>query len=98
MSKPLHKQEGDAPPPPETPTVTRRAPPRERGARIRCPKCAWRPRPSSRWQCRCLHVWNTFDTAGLCPACGFQWEDTACLACHRWSKHRDWYVSAPDAT
>jgi len=61
------------------------------GPRIRCPRCRWQPRAYSRWSCRCGHVWNTFDTAGLCPACGYQWLWTACPACHVWSPHRDWY-------
>ena len=72
---------------PELETPDEGAPPR-----IRCPKCAWVPRKDSEWSCTCLHHWNTFDTAGRCPACGVQWEDTMCLACHRWSKHLAWYV------
>lgn len=59
--------------------------------RIRCPKCAWQPRSESRWMCLCGHSWNTFDTQGRCPGCGYQWHDTACLRCTQWSKHRDWY-------
>lgn len=62
------------------------------GAGIRCPKCGWRPARQDRWQCACLHVWNTFDTRGRCPACGKQWKDTQCLRCHRWSAHEEWYV------
>ncbi|MBW2418021.1 MAG: hypothetical protein JRH19_05715 [Deltaproteobacteria bacterium] len=58
---------------------------------IRCPLCKWQPEKSSRWACDCDHVWNTFDTAALCPGCGKQWRDTICLACHEWSRHRDWY-------
>jgi hypothetical protein len=92
MRSPLRKREGDAPDAPDAPTAVRREPPRERKARIRCPRCAWRPRASSRWLCHCGGVWNTFATAGLCPRCGHQWEDTACLSCLRWSKHRDWYA------
>ncbi len=62
------------------------------GSRIRCPRCGWLPRAESLWSCTCLHAWNTFDTGGRCPAGGRQWLETACLRCHRWSKHRDWYV------
>lgn len=58
---------------------------------IRCPLCSWRPRPSDRWACRCGMGWNTFLTRGRCPRCEYQWRDTACLACHRWSRHLDWY-------
>jgi hypothetical protein len=71
---------------------------RPRRPRIRCPKCAWQPRRRDRWICRdgCRHVWNTFETGGRCPACGFQWPWTACLACHRRSPHLDWYAPAED--
>jgi len=58
---------------------------------IACPKCDWRPAASDRWQCTCRHRWNTFDTHGVCPACGKNWQDTQCLACHQWSDHEDWY-------
>ena len=62
------------------------------GVRIRCPRCAWEPRREDRWMCRCGHVWNTFDTGGVCPACRYAWEHTRCLRCHEWSPHRDWYA------
>jgi hypothetical protein len=65
-----------------------------RDAGIRCPKCAWAPRASDRWECSCGFQWNTFDTQGRCPACAHVWEDTQCLACNRWSRHADWYVRA----
>jgi hypothetical protein len=32
-----------------------------------------------------------FDTCGVCPQCGKNWEDTQCLSCQRWSRHADWY-------
>ena len=72
---------------------------RERdGGRIRCPKCGWEPGRNDRWSCEpgCGHVWNTFETAGVCPACSKQWTDTACLRCHQWSPHDDWYVRDDD--
>jgi hypothetical protein len=59
---------------------------------IRCPKCAWTPRAKHRWQCRCRHRWNTFETRGVCPECGHQWETTGCLSCRAISPHTDWYV------
>lgn len=67
--------------------------------RIRCPLCAWRPRREDRWWCRppgCGHAWNTFETAGRCPRCHYQWVVTACLACHRYSLHADWYERPGD--
>jgi hypothetical protein len=63
------------------------------GPRIRCPKCNWSPRAHDRWMCKCGHIWNTFDTGGVCPACLYQWTMTACLACHQWSPHSDWYTA-----
>ncbi len=60
-------------------------------AKIACPKCDWEPRADDRWMCSCGHIWNTFDTAARCPACGKQWRDTCCLSCQKWSKHLDWY-------
>lgn len=59
--------------------------------KIRCPRCGWRPRKSDRWQCVCDHVWNTFDTHGVCPGCKEAWDTTQCLACHQFSPHEDWY-------
>ena len=62
--------------------------------RIRCPQCAWEPQRHDRWFCApgCLCEWNTFATAGICPQCSKQWNETACLACHQWSPHGDWYA------
>jgi hypothetical protein len=62
------------------------------GPHIRCPKCGWRPGPHDRWACKCGHIWNTFDTGGVCPACLYQWTVTACLRCGEWSPHSDWYA------
>jgi len=63
---------------------------------IACPKCDWRPDPGSRWYCTCGHTWNTFETHGVCPACGKAWQETACPACHCWSDHEDWYHEDDD--
>ena len=61
--------------------------------KIYCPKCLWEPREYDLWQCRpgCGHVWNTFDTGGVCLRCAKVWEITQCLQCHRVSQHEDWY-------
>jgi len=63
----------------------------DRYSKIRCPRCKWQPGRGARWQCHCMHVWNTFDTHGVCPGCGHAWQDTQCLRCHEWSPHVDWY-------
>lgn len=62
--------------------------------KIRCPHCSWEPDGGAHWACTCDHVWNTFDTAGVCPACNKKWEDTQCPVpdCQKWSKHEDWYI------
>ena len=73
------------------------------GRGIRCPLCQWRPPATAAWVCSsvehpeyfdtgCGTVWNTFLTRGLCPGCGHQWTWTGCLACHKWSRHADWYA------
>ena len=61
--------------------------------KIRCPRCAWRPSQHDRWHCSpgCYCEWNTFATAGVCPQCAKEWAQTACLRCHAWSPHADWY-------
>lgn len=61
--------------------------------KIACPKCEWEPDKNSAWQCTCGHQWNTFNTGGKCPSCGFVWKDTQCLrfSCLSWSPHIDWY-------
>lgn len=71
------------------------APPGER--RIRCPRCKWEPSARDTWACSCGHGWNTFDTGGLCPACGKQWSETQCPRCAAWSPHRAWYAPDDDA-
>ncbi|OFW06528.1 MAG: hypothetical protein A3H96_12710 [Acidobacteria bacterium RIFCSPLOWO2_02_FULL_67_36] len=61
--------------------------------RIRCPKCGWEPGRGDRWVCApgCGHSWNTFETRGACPGCDKHWTSTACLRCHEWSPHIEWY-------
>jgi hypothetical protein len=61
--------------------------------RIRCPCCGWAPGRHDRWACTCLHLWNTFETGGVCPACGRQWAETQCPRCNSWSPHLDWYAT-----
>jgi hypothetical protein len=64
-------------------------------ARIRCPRCGWRPGREDRWECHCGCVWNTFETQARCPDCGFQHRATQCHACEAMSPHDAWYT--PDA-
>ncbi len=64
---------------------------------VRCPKCEWTPRANNLWSCNCGHGWNTFDTRGLCPECGYQWEVTGCLQCGEMSPHAEWYARSEDS-
>ena len=64
--------------------------------KIACPKCNWEPTPADVWQCTCGHARHTFDTAGRCPSCAKQWEETCCHqpdvgGCGAWSPHLEWY-------
>jgi hypothetical protein len=39
-------------------------------------------------------MWHTFNTHGVCPACGKVWTETQCsaaLGCGQWSDHEEWY-------
>ena len=64
------------------------------GPRIRCPQCRWEPGRDAQWSCACRYEWHTFDTGGVCPACGRVWTDTQCLRCEQWSPHLAWYDAA----
>ncbi|HEX2870831.1 MAG TPA: hypothetical protein VHP33_06230 [Polyangiaceae bacterium] len=61
-------------------------------AAIRCPRCAWVPTADDSWECECGQAWNTFETAGRCPACAKSWETTWCLECREPSEHQAWYA------
>lgn len=67
---------------------------------IYCPKCEWRPKADSRWQCfpGCGMVWNTFCSGGVCLGCNHKWEETQCLACLEFSRHVDWYHFPDEAS
>ena len=58
---------------------------------ICCPLCKWKPGKHDRWICKCSHIWNTFDTGGVCPKCLYQWRVTQCRVCLGISAHSDWY-------
>jgi hypothetical protein len=66
--------------------------------RIRCPRCGWQPAKTDMWMCSpgCGHVWNTFDTHGICPGCDKHWSHTACLKCDAWCQHEEWYEQSQD--
>jgi len=59
--------------------------------KVICPACGWEPDGFVYWCCDCGHSWNTFDTAGECPACRKTWESTQCPCCTELSLHTSWY-------
>jgi len=70
----------------------------KRKIEILCPKCGWRPSEDSIW-CHdpgCGHIWNAFDTGGICPNCGGGGTTTQCPACGACSPHSAWYRETID--
>ena len=64
-----------------------------RGARVRCPLCAWEPDGGKHWQCdKCFVIFDTFRTRAHCPKCPQSWKETQCIACQEMSDHELWYV------
>ena len=62
---------------------------------IYCPNCHWEPDGGKHWQCSCGCVWDTFETAAVCPQCRRRWRMTVCPptpgGCDVPSPHIDWY-------
>ena len=55
----------------------------------------WRPTTETRmFDPKRVPVADTGKSRGRCPSCSYQWEDTACLSCSRWSRHADWYETS----
>ncbi|MDB5234989.1 MAG: hypothetical protein JWR44_1982 [Hymenobacter sp.] len=62
---------------------------------IYCPHCYWEPDGGAHWVCTCGCVWNTFDTAAVCPQCRYRWQVTGCPpgpgGCGVYAPHIGWY-------
>ena len=62
---------------------------------IYCPHCHWEPDGGAHWQCNCGCVWDTFETAAVCPQCRRRWRYTDCPpapgGCGARALHIDWY-------
>jgi hypothetical protein len=57
----------------------------------RCPICGWVPFGLEVWKCKeCGFVWDSFSTAGICPRCRHEHEETACVRCRKISKNDAW--------
>jgi len=67
---------------------------------IYCPACHWEPDGRAHWQCTCGYVWNSFETAAVCPKCQYRWKISQCPAaaggCGVVSPHVDWYHGLDD--
>ncbi|TVT40136.1 hypothetical protein FNT36_11595 [Hymenobacter setariae] len=67
---------------------------------IYCPCCHWEPDGRAHWQCTCGYVWNSFETAAVCPKCQYRWKISQCPAaaggCGAVSPHVDWYHGLDD--
>jgi rubredoxin len=58
---------------------------------LRCPACGWVPFALNAWKCKeCGFVWDTFSTDGVCPRCGHDHEETACVRCRRILPNSQW--------
>jgi GNAT superfamily N-acetyltransferase len=67
-----------------------------RPAAIRCPRCSWEHAGGDKWCCvGCGRTFDTFESRGLCPHCGFVSTTTECPGCEVSQPHFDFYVYAP---
>jgi hypothetical protein len=57
----------------------------------RCPHCSWVPYAIDAWKCKgCGRRLDVFSNLGVCPRCGHQHEETACLRCRRVTPNQRW--------
>jgi Zn-dependent protease len=58
-----------------------------------CPTCKAAPPVGDVWKCgRCGHQFDTFQTRGVCPACGTQFPVTRCMDCGAAHSVSEWAV------
>jgi len=61
-----------------------------------CPSCRTAPPKGAYWGCgKCRTAFDTFETHGVCPKCGAQFDQTRCLDCGTTSPIGAWGVPAP---
>jgi hypothetical protein len=59
-----------------------------------CPSCKIAPPVGPLWGCgRCRRPFDTFETRGLCPHCGAQYDVTLCFHCGNPNPINSWVVS-----
>jgi hypothetical protein len=62
----------------------------------RCPSCHSSPHQGPFWKCqKCAANFDTFETLAKCPACGIQFETTACLDCSALNPFASWKDAYP---
>ena len=60
-----------------------------------CPVCKLAPPRAAFWRCgKCRNGFDTFETHGLCPHCGTQYDLTACLECNSLRPLSEWVTAA----
>jgi hypothetical protein len=61
--------------------------------KIYCPKCNWKPKKRTRWNCLCGFEFDPFENISKCPSCNYSHEFTECLnlECGKISPHLNWY-------
>jgi Zn-dependent protease len=67
--------------------------PRRQG--FACPSCRMAPPVGAYWQCgACRQPFDTFETRGVCPHCGAEFNKTMCLDCHEQRPMSEWAAGA----
>ena len=60
---------------------------------FKCPSCRTAPPIGTYWRCgNCEHMFDTFETRGMCPHCGVQYATTTCLDCREQRPISEWVV------
>ena len=69
-----------------------------RRAGYACPSCKSAPLLGAHWQCsNCQQMFDTFETAAVCPQCGYDHDAAVCSDCGEVHPIGAWTVGAPHA-
>jgi Zn-dependent protease len=69
-----------------------------RRAGYACPSCKSAPLLGAHWQCsHCQQMFDTFETAAVCPRCGYDHDAAVCSDCGEVHPIGAWTVGAPHA-
>lgn len=58
-----------------------------------CPQCGQHPPIGPHWRCACGMAFDTFSSEARCPACGNEFETTACPLCRNVAPRARWYAT-----